>query len=204
MPRTIQRPGLSEALRDFGVDSSPQVATLGDFSIPTIQIQDLSANYEPAVRARILATVDDPAVGGSFGGFTLSALSGFWLNRLWVWGVTVTSTTTEFFLQVSNVDWSALGVPVGTVSWNAVGSKYGETALGTGTGLDFFSRAHRATNAATGLSNQSIIIDPRRGLDHPLWVPGGSFCNVVTQGTGAPVVVCFDAQIPATSGARFG
>lgn len=200
MPRTIQRDGLSQALGDFGVDSAPQVATLGDFVIPTIQLQDLTLNYEPALRARVSLYCAAPAGGANFhSGVSIQAdMGGFWL--LAAQHLSSTGLSVVWVMEAPVT--FAVPLPIGG---NSVGSSPGQAIVGDVNTPAFFRSALQGAwdpilPGLAPINYAGWVLDPRMAhVTRPIWVPGNCYLHAFQNAANAAAVISLDIQVPAVS-----
>lgn len=194
MARTIQREGLANALREFGVDSAPQVALLADFVAPTILLQDLRHCYEPALRARILVNASVAAAGaGRYSAHSLqSPQSGMWLLS-----AAHTQASSSTLIQVATA--KLLTTESANITGIAVGSRAGQVASGSiaGSSQEFLPYAMEGDLNALA-STRGLLLDPRMSLlQSPLWIPPQAFLLFIMNAANAVLSCTYELQIPA-------
>lgn len=195
--RTIQREGLANALREFGVDSAPHVMMLGDFGIPTLQLQDLTFNYEPALRARIMVNISTTAPGANLhqAASLQAGANGLWLRTA---AHTFASGSTLIRVATSKL----VTIETSLVTGITVGSSQGQIIDGTigGTSQRLLPYAMFGTIPTAGLDINGRLLDPRMAiLEAPLWIPAFGFLVVVNPISNASLTCTFDLMIPSAS-----
>lgn len=196
MPQ-IQRYGLLEALEDFGIDTRLSGVDASLLAVPTIELQSLTYNYEPAVRARLLATLDEPAGGaGLFSGVTIKTQP----SGLWLLGVGQLAASGQTIVSFTSAPWLAAGG--GISQWNAVGSGPGQVSVPGIAAADLFIASHFSGSQAAA-PFAGFKIDARNVCFKPIWIPGNVFLNVCNAAANTALLASLDFQVPAASPGRW-
>lgn len=196
----LRRDGLIEALLDFGIDMDARGLDVPLSAPPVIQLQDLSLNYQPAIRARLLTRVLLAGAAATFTGVSVKADSrGFWVTGC------VNLSATGVQLWVFSTAFVTAGTPLG---WNAIGDDAGQSRLGDAC-VDFFGgqQALMANNIGAGPSLAGYQIPPVQAANQcpglfPLWVPGNSFLNIASPFANTAIDVSVALQMPSMNPGR--
>lgn len=195
----LKKTGLIEALDDFGVDMGWEGLDCGLTAVPTIQLQDIALNYEPSLRARGFAVIDQGAGGaGNTSAASIQAQNcGMWLTQ--ACHLAAGGFTTIF---VTNAPYVTAGIAGAIMLVGGAPGQIDQGPLAT----SFFGPAGFLVSSTIATAPQllgAIRIDGRRTSMNvnqvPLWIPGNAFLNIAQGTANAQLLTSIELQFPSAS-----